>query len=320
MSYNLTKRIIIIGTGPMAIAYARVLKSLNQLFEVIGRGEESAQKFYDETNIKPILGGIDNYLEVNINFDNCYCIIATSVENLMPSLLKIMKAGAASVLIEKPGALSIEELRENSLLLENYPNQIFVAYNRRFYSSVLEAEKLIKEDGGLRSIFFEFTEWSHKIDPLIKAAGVKENWFFANSTHVVDLAFYFAGKPRDWESFTKKGSLEWHEKSIYAGAGITNSDILFSYLSDWESAGRWNIELLTKNRRLYLKPLESIYIQKKGSVVINEHTFDNELDQLYKPGLYKQVQSFLDSKENIRLKSMEEHIKSSSEIYAKILG
>ena len=34
---------------------------------------------------------------------------------------------------------------------------------RRFYFSVLLGEKMIFEDGGITSLYFEFTEWSHQI-------------------------------------------------------------------------------------------------------------------------------------------------------------
>ena len=189
----------------------------------------------------------------------------------MPSLLLVLQAGAYKVLIEKPAAISIEELIENEEKLKPYSDKVFVAYNRRFYASVIEAQKMIEEDGGLQTIHFEFTEWSHVIEPLAKAPGVKENWFFANSTHVVDLAFYLAGKPLQWKAYSKAGTLKWHSKTNFTGAGITEKGVLFSYLSNWESAGRWAVELLTEKRRIYLKPMEGISVQEKGTVAVVEH-------------------------------------------------
>jgi hypothetical protein len=49
-----------------------------------------------------------------------------------------------------------------------------------------------------------------------------------------------------------------------------------------------------------------------------EHEFDNSIDQLFKPGLYRQIEAFL-AGENPRLLSLKEHIKMSNEIYAKML-
>ena len=312
------EEIIVVGTGPMALDYAKVLVTQERKFKVIGRGEASAIKFETQTGIKPIVGGIYAFLEANpVQHENSF-IIATGTEVLMPILKKVLHAGARKVLIEKPAALSIEELLENEAILKPFADKIFIAYNRRFYASVIEAKKLIDEDGGLQSMHFEFTEWAHKIEPLHKAPGVKENWFFANSTHVVDLAFYIAGNPKDWKAYSKGGALDWHEKTNFAGAGITENDILFSYLSNWESAGRWGIELLTNKRRIYLKPIEGIAIQKKGTVLVEEHIFDDSLDKSYKPGLYLQVENYLKNAKGVAC-SMADHIRNTKEIYSKIL-
>lgn len=310
--------IFLIGTGPMAIDYARVLKAMNKKFEVIGRGEKSASDFENTTGLKCYIGGIEKFVNTNGFPENSYIIIATGTEMLMNSLLLALKAGASKVLIEKPAAISIQELIDNEEQLKPYSESIYIAYNRRFYSSVIETQRLITEDGGLKSMHFEFTEWAHKIEPLTKAPGVKENWFFANSTHVVDLAFYLAGKPIDWKTYSSSGKILWHPKTNFAGAGITDKGVLFSYISNWESAGRWGIELLTEKRRIYLKPLEGIAIQDKGSIQINEHRFDDHLDKNYKPGLFLQVEAFFDHK-NFNLKTIKEQINDSKNVYSWIL-
>jgi predicted dehydrogenase len=309
------KKVFLIGTGQMAVDYLTVLKEQNFATTIIGRGEKSAIKFESITGIKPFIGGFEEYLKNGSLPKNSYVIIATGTEVLMPTLVKALDAGAYRVLIEKPAAISIEELIQNEERLKPYGDKVFVAYNRRFYASVIEAQRMIEEDGGLQTMHFEFTEWAHKIEPLTKAPGVKENWFFANSTHVVNLAFYLAGKPIDWKAFSKAGSLKWHSKSNFTGAGITEKGVLFSYLSNWESAGRWGIELLTKNRRIYLKPMENIHIQEKGTIAVVEHKFDDALDLNFKPGLYQQVEAFIIGG-NDRLPTINEHIYNSKTIYA----
>lgn len=312
------REVFLIGTGQMAIDYFAVLSALNFNTNVIGRGKESALNFENKTGVKPFIGGIREYLLANDLPENAYVIIATGTESLMDSLLFILKAGASKVLIEKPAALSIEELLDNEVNLNSYLNKVFVAYNRRFYASVIEAQKMIEKDGGLLTIHFEFTEWAHKIEPLAKAKGVKENWFFANSTHIIDLAFFLAGKPQDWKAYSKAGKLEWHPKTNFTGAGITERGVLFSYLSNWESAGRWGIELLTPKRRIYLRPLERISVQEKGSIEICEHKFDDKIDNNFKPGLFNQIKEFMNENES-RLLSLQDHIIFSSEVYSKIL-
>lgn len=313
------RNIFIIGCGEMTVDYAKVLKAQNHSFTVVGRGKTSAAHFEEVMGVKPITGGIEKYLKGNPFPENAYVIVATGTQDLMQTMLTVLRAGASKVLVEKPAALSIDELLENEENLKPFEHKVYVAYNRRFYSSVIEAQRLIKEDGGLKSMHFEFTEWAHKIEPLQKAPGVKENWFFANSTHVVDLAFYLAGQPIEFKAYSKSGNLVWHEKTNFAGAGITEKGVLFSYISNWESAGRWGIELMTEKRRIYMKPLETLGIQMKGTLQVLNHEFDDCLDKEFKPGLYKQVESFLGSG-NENLLPLNQHIANSKTIYSKIIA
>ena len=313
------KKVFLVGTGQMAVDYSAVLKDQNYDTTVIGRGEKSAIKFESITGVKAFVGGFQEYLKNKRLPEKAYVIIATGTEALMPSLVLALHAGAYRVLIEKPAAISIEELIENEEKLKPYSDKVFVAYNRRFYSSVIEAQRMIKEDGGLRTMHFEFTEWAHKIEPLTKAPGVKENWFFANSTHVVDLAFYLAGNPSQWQTYSRVGNLKWHSKTNFTGAGITVNGVLFSYLSNWESAGRWAIELLTEKRRIYLKPIESISVQEKGTVTVVEYKFDNALDLKFKPGLFRQIEAFTSHEIPNFLLNINDHITLTKENYIKIL-
>jgi predicted dehydrogenase len=171
--------------------------------------------------------------------------------------------------------------------------EVFVGYNRRYYASVIKAQEIIKNDGGLSSFHFEFTEWAHTIEPLKKAEGVKESWLLANSTHVIDLAFFLGGKPSEMSSFTA-GKLSWHDRSVFAGAGKTAGEKLFSYNANWEAPGRWGLELMTTSSRLVLRPLEGLLLQQKGSVAIVPLGLDDTLDKDFKPGLYLQNKSFLE--------------------------
>lgn len=304
----------------MARAYAQVLIKIKADFKVIGRGEASAKVFYGDVGVSPIIGGASTFFSEFKLSDSDYVIIATGTESLMPMLKLVLNAGAGRVLIEKPAAISIEELLENQQFLQPYAHKVFVAYNRRFYASVIEVLKLIEEDGGLENIHFEFTEWAHKIEPLEKAKGVKENWFFANSTHVIDLAFYIAGNPIDWNHFNKIGGLNWHPVSKFAGAGVTTKDVLFTYNSNWESAGRWSIELMTKLNRYYLRPMEELWVQKKGAIEVKKYEMNYDRDIQFKPGLFLQVEEFL--KDDISYKTLlclDKHIENSNNIYSKML-
>ena len=295
MPDNVKKNIWLVGTGPMGIEYCKVLQSLDVPFEVIGRGTESAKKFESATGIIPKTGGMAEYLR-NYNSIPEYAIVAVSIEQLASVAIQILEAGVKRVVVEKPGGLTAKEIESVAQIAKRKNAEVFVAYNRRFYSSVIKAERIIREDGGVTSFHFEFTEWSHVIEGLQKAPGVKENWFLGNSTHVIDLAFYLGGGMPQKISCYTSGGLKWFSKaSIFAGAGISENGALFSYQANWKAPGRWGIELLTKKHRLILKPLEKLQVQHIGSVDTEFVDIEDELDIKFKPGLCCQTKAFLQS-------------------------
>ncbi len=288
-------KILLVGAGPMAVEYAKVLQSLAIEFDVIGRGEASAKTFFEKTNKTVII--VPSPLEraegeaFSAKYDAA--IVAVSMEQLANATLKLLVNNFKKILVEKPAGMNSSEIQQVSKLANEKKAEVLIAYNRRFYASTLAAEKMIKEDGGATSMHFEFTEWSHVIEPLQKAKGVKENWFFGNSTHVVDLAFALGGMPKEMTSY-KNGLISWHPNgAAFAGAGITDKDVLFSYNANWNAPGRWSVEWMTNKHRFILKPLEKLQLQKLGSVAVEEVAIDDKLDKDFKPGLFLQTQSFL---------------------------
>lgn len=290
----MNKDIWLIGSGGMAINYVKVLQALELEFSIIGRGAQSAKVCQEATGCEVVSGGLVGYLATTPVVPT-HAIVAVGVEKLHETTLQLLEYGVQNILVEKPAGLNKQEIETVYLKAKEKNARICVAYNRRFYASVLEAQEVIAEDGGITSFNFEFTEWAHEIEKLSKADGVKEHWFLGNSTHVVDLAFYLGGKPKDIYTFTS-GSLDWHRAaSVFSGAGVSENGALFSYQANWESAGRWSVEVLTKKHRLILRPMEKLQIQKKGSVAIEFVECDYKLDEAFKPGLFLQAKNFLNN-------------------------
>ena len=284
------KNIWLIGSGNMAHDYIKVLKALEVNFVVIGRGVESAKKCEEISGCAVITGGLEYFLSTK-PAPCTHAIVSVGSESLASATSQLMGYGITKVLVEKPGGLNIKQVQNLATRSEEKNADIYVAYNRRFYASVLKAQEIITQDGGVVSFNFEFTEWAHVIEKIKKAEGVLEKWFLANSTHVADLAFYVGGKPKELCAFIS-GSLNWHPTaSVFSGAGIAESGALFSYQANWESAGRWSLEVLTANYRLILRPMERLQIQKKGSLALDSVNCDYTLDELYKPGLFIQTQN-----------------------------
>ncbi|SCY45035.1 Predicted dehydrogenase [Pseudobutyrivibrio sp. AR14] len=317
MSNNI--KVLLIGTGNMANEYYKVLKACEIETIVVGRGEERARVFKKNNNCKKVYwGGLENCPQEELK-DVSHAIIAVNVPQLCEVTKQVIGARISNILVEKPGALSKDELSSINVMAKEKGVNIFIAYNRRFYSSVLKAQEIINNDGGVSSFNFEFTEWGHVIEKTNNDEITKNNWLLANSTHVIDLAFYLGGKPVQMNSYIG-GRLSWHENgSNYVGAGKTDKGALFSYCANWDAPGRWSVEILTKNFRLYLKPMEQLQIQQRGTVKIDQVEIDDELDTCYKPGLYRELQAFLINLEKVGLMTLEEQI-SEFDIYMQIAG
>lgn len=319
MSNNIVGPVILVGAGIMAQDYAKVLCSLGRPFKVVGRGDASAQSFEKNTGVNVIRGGLKKYLDSSTTATSTTAIIAVGVSELCSTAQELIAKGFKNLLIEKPAGMNADEVRGLNSICRNQGVTAYVAYNRRFYSSVLLAQRLIAEDGGVLSYSFEFTEWGHTIEPLTDE-DLKRNWFFANSSHVVDLAFYLGSLPRTFSSYVS-GSLSWHPQgSIFSGAGVAKNGALFSYCANWEAPGRWGVEVLTKKRRFILRPLEKLQIQNIGSVAIVEHPLEGTYDTDFKPGLYLETMAFLETTPlSAQLLSLADHVKRLP-VYEQILA
>ncbi len=285
-----SKDIWLIGPGYIGIEYAKVLNSLNVEYQVLGRSQKSKIKFFKETGVKVEDNDVEYFLKKNKPPKRA--IITVNIEQLHKVASKLIKFGVKSLLIEKPGRLFKKDLLKLQKLSNSLNADVFIAYNRRFYDSVIAAKKIIKQDQGISSVFFDFTELSEKIKKTNNSNEIKQRWLIANSSHVIDLVFFLCGVPKKMVSLFK-GELTWHKSSSrFAGSGITINNVLFSYAANWESAGRWSIEIMTKNHKLIFCPLESLKIMKRNSFdVIDIKTAKN--DNHFKPGLYNLVKDFI---------------------------
>lgn len=275
----------------MARSYAKVLRALCQPFRVVGRGAQTAHTFEGDTGQAVSRGG----LELVLGRERApeLAIVAVGVEQLAPAAASLVRGGTRRILLEKPGGVDAAEIASLHALAETHGAQVLLGYNRRFYGSTRSARHRIEEDGGLVSARFEFTEWAHKVERSSSTPRVKERWMLANSSHPVDLAFFFCGLPIEWRGW-HAGSLDWHSSAArFCGAGVTTQGVLFSYLADWQAPGRWGLELLTRERRLVLAPLEQLGAVGYADENVEYGYCEDELDREYKAGLYRQTKAFL---------------------------
>ena len=322
MSNNVDQKksieVVLFGVGKMGQAYTKVLQALKVKFQTVGRGINEVQKYNAEFGVEAIPGGHAAYLS-SMKIKPTHYIVAVNVENLAEVAIDLMKKGAKRILLEKPAGTTIDEIKDVRELANKVGCKIYVAYNRRFYSSLIAAQKIIQDDGGVSSFSFDFTERTDLVHQYVKNDKVKKNWYFANSTHVVDMAYFLCGYPEKWATYVT-GTGEWHpEGTIFSGAGITKQGALFSYTSNWNSAGRWALEVRTKNQRLLFCPLEKLQTCKKGQMENEYLEIDDKLDVQFKPGLYLQTFNFLEEIDHKNFVDINEHYNNMVNYYQLIL-
>jgi len=307
----------LVGAGPMAVDYYKVLSELGDELTVIGRSEASADKFTEATAKGVEIGGLEGFLVKGPKLPYA-AVISVGVEQLASATISLLDYGIKKILVEKPGGISSKEIEEVAESARKHGATVMVAYNRRYYASVCAAKRMIEDDGGVTSFNFEITEWSHIIKNHNKDPRTMHSWFLGNTSHVVDAAFFLGGEPIELEPFTS-GSLSWHPASSnFAGAGVTSKGALFSYSGNWESPGRWSLDVMTVKRRYIFRPFEQLHVQEIGSTAIKKVEIDCDMDKEFKPGLYMQCKSLLESRYE-HMCSIEEQARMSK-VYERMAG
>jgi len=284
MPSSRSPELVVVGAGPMGRDHVRAALACGlapEAIEVVALGPERARRLAEETGVGWRAGGVAALAE-----PPPAAVVAVPVLELAGAARELGELGCPYVLLEKPGALSAAELRQ----LDGAA--VFVAYNRRFYRSVDETRRLVEADGGPLTASFDFTE----IEDRVLAEGfppdVLGRWGLVNSTHVIDLFRHLAGAPVRLEA-ERAGGLAWHPAgSEYAGSGKTDRGALFSYLASWGGAGRWSVEVTTSERKLILRPLEELHVQRKGTFAVERVELEREPPGV-KPGLHGQLLAFL---------------------------
>ena len=307
----------LVGSGSIALEYAKVLKELKVNYFVIGRGKQSAQRFNSITKKDVFIGGLSKFLRTKPQIPK-KVINCVSIEQLQSTSLELLKYGVKNILLEKPGGCSIQEINELNKNSKKRRADIRIAFNRRYFASTQKLKKLIERDGGVLSFNFDFTERTDLIEKEKKSNRVLKNWFLANSTHVVDLAFKIGGIPHHINSHISNKHSWKNSSSLFCGSGLTKEGKLFSYHANWHSGGRWSVEVFTSKGRYILCPLEKLFFQKRGSFDIKEILLNIKFEKKFKPGFYLQTRSFIKSI-NDDLLSLSEYDRQMN-YYRKIAG
>jgi hypothetical protein len=283
------KYIWLVGGGKISKEYLKVLPNFNYKIVVITRRRKKIsvlKKYKNQISIE--YGGLSNYLKTSPTKPD-KAIIAVNTRYLHKISKVLIDYGIKSIMVEKPAALKLYELKKIKKMISKKKINYVIAYNRRFYGSINYIQKLILNNK-VRGVYFDLTEWVHKIKLSDYSKLELRKWFLCNTSHIIDLVFYLVGQSKK-VYFINRDAIKWHKPVFFNGNGITKKNIPFVYRGDWLSHGRWEIKIFFKGFVAKLKPIESLNIEYISKKNIKIEKFKNE--SKYKPGFYNMCNSFI---------------------------
>ncbi|MES1976562.1 MAG: Gfo/Idh/MocA family oxidoreductase [Pseudomonadota bacterium] len=288
------KRCLVIGAGKMGIAHLQVLVALAPDALAAWAPSDRRRAAVEEAGAQMLGGSLDEALA---DFGATHVFIASPVHTLVSIALRVLASGVRHILLEKPAALTLVEGHQLLQAADKAGARIFVGYNRRFYASVLTALSLIEASSErIESVVFEFNEVvADPAGPKGHAQEVRERWLLANSMHVIDTAFHAVGLPDTAKShYHRSAPLSWHAAGgVFVGSGETLNGVPFAYHANWQSPGRWGFEWMTPSTRYVFRPMEKLFVMRRGQFTMEPVDIGDEMDLKFKPGVYGQNRAFL---------------------------
>ncbi|OGB20953.1 MAG: oxidoreductase [Burkholderiales bacterium RIFCSPLOWO2_02_FULL_57_36] len=192
------------------------------------------------------------------------------------------------VLLEKPAGYDLVDATRILDAAQKANSKVYVALNRRAYSSTRGALGELDTTEGKRFIKVLDQQDQQVARNIIKEPeAVVQNYMFANSIHLID---YFRVFGRGGIAKVTP-VVPWNP----AEPGIVISKIEFTsgdiglYEALWDGPGPWAVSVATPQKRLEMRPLEQVTVQLRGERRLSSLDISTS-DTSFKPGLLLQAQ------------------------------
>jgi len=283
-------KVAIIGAGYMAKEHIRAFQDIHnvEISGIYSRTYFKAENIALNTNIKYVARSIEDlYNNTNANI----VIITVNVDKIFEVSLECFKYPWVC-LIEKPAGYNLNEAKLLNQYAVEQNKQVFVALNRRHYSSTNKA--LCELKGIISPRIVKIIDQEDIKDPirLGHPPHIIDNWMYANSIHLIDYFKIFCRG----NLLNVTHEVEWNSTNPFYMLTKLEYDTgdLGIYEAVWNAPGPWSVNIITKDKRVEMSPLEKVYIQDYGSRVKKELEVD-QWDTQFKPGLRLQAQILINS-------------------------
>ena len=192
-----------------------------------------------------------------------------------------------TILLEKPAGYDLADAMDIDEAAGARRQDVYVALNRRFFSSTRKALANLAEVDGPR--FVKVMDQQDQAAAVMAGQPkvVVDNWMFANSIHTIDyLSLFGRGNVINVESV-----VPWTPKT----SGVVVAKIEFDsgdlglYEGIWNGPGPWAVQVSTPSVRWEMRPLEQLAFQPAGERRLHQVEPD-VWDTEFKPGLRWQAQ------------------------------
>ena len=281
---NKNFKFAILGAGYMAEEYLKVLAKRNIFCETIySRTLSKCQKLKKKYKIKKISKNLN---EFKANKGIRGIIIAVNDISTL-SLLEKLDLSKYKILCEKPVGIDFNQTKKILTILKKNKKNFYVALNRRFYGSTIKAKNIVNKFKGKRLISIRDQQMQNTGSSILN-----KRVMYCNSVHLIDYIKIFArGRLK---KITRFKQLKNNKFSETISKLVFSSDDEVLYHCNWNSPGIWSVNIIQKNNRCELNPLENLMEEKLSNNGRRRiHHKKNSIDDIFKPGLFLQVNEFL---------------------------
>jgi predicted dehydrogenase len=280
-------KIAVIGSGKAASYHLDALSRIGNLEVacIVNRGRSDASHLLKRYRISTHYDSLSDALDRR-EFEAA--LVAVSIPSTAEVTYSLAKSGVRC-LVEKPLALNTRE--SEKLCQLDSQNRHSVAYNRRFYSSVLRARELIDAFGIPYSAHIEASEDMYKI---LAASGEDDltSRLITNTTHALDLFTLFLGKAVDTKAMHARRFLGNVPISFQSSSRFENG-CTGTFVSHWQSPSNWLVSLYGDQYQITIDLNQNECRARVGKKLMKYGP--NVEDRCLKAGVYLQDWNFFEA-------------------------
>lgn len=310
-------KVALIGAGYMATEHAKAFSGLPEV-SLVGVYSRTRSRAEQLAALHPGMEVCDSVKEL-YERTQADLVVVTVREMSMSAVARECFAFPWTVLLEKPAGYDLADASSILDAARQSGSRVFVAFNRRTYSSTRQAIARLADNPGPRFIkVIDQQDQAFARDVVKEPPEVVRNYMYANSIHLIDY-FRVFGRGEVVDVIPVE---PWNPET----PGVVLAKIVFSsgdiglYEGVWNGPGPWAVSVVSPQERLEMRPLEQVTVQLRGERKLTPLEIDPD-DSAFKPGLrYQAAQAVAAARgETHHLASLEDSWQSMK-LVARIFG